>query len=52
MVNIRDYLVSFDLSKGHSTHTLKRKVQSEVYDGFSKEQGLHYDRIQRLYRSG
>ena len=51
MMSIRNYLVSFDLSKSHSAHTLKRKGQSEIYDGFSKEQGLHYDRIQRLYRS-
>ena len=36
MVNIRDYLVSFDLSKGHRTHTLKRKGQSEIYGGFPK----------------
>ena len=51
MVNIRDYLVSFDLSKGHSIHTLKRKVKSKIYGSFSKGRGLHYDQIQRLYRS-
>ncbi len=47
-VSLNDHVIV--LHRPHPSPNMD-KGAVEIYDGFSKGRGLHYDRIQRLYRS-